>query len=80
MKVKVNIVGTVSYNTQIEMSEAEFELWQKKIDDAHNSYYRHTVAERLLESVGLEVNKPTDWLPLRVDTLEPVKPYKCAPP
>lgn len=80
MKVRINIIGMISYNTQVEMTPAQFELWQKKIDHAHNSFYQHTVAEKLMDVLGMETNNPTDWLPLHVDTFEEAVPYRMAPP
>lgn len=69
MKVKVQVRGTVSYMGELTMSKAKYQEWCDKIDAA-KGFHRDTVANELVEKIGLDLADPSDWGEMEVDTFE----------
>lgn len=69
MKVKIEIRARVRYSGEIELSQADYDAWCEKIDNARG-FRRDDVAQELMDEAGIRIGEPEDEDDFEIDTFE----------
>lgn len=77
MKVKITYRATVTYSTEVEMTDAEWRNWNEKLDAHPRGREYREITDDLFDKY-LQASEPSDWGDPELDDLDEVRPPRSA--